>query len=126
MGVVRCRADALHDRYTIRYAIKRLIRYAKYAAVGAVVAVIGGGLLGTLGSGLAFFAAPSVGMGMAIGVITAIAKVWAVLIGPTNSFNDSFAIALFSSAWVLAEDRELTDSFSLVGGIGETISGGRA
>ncbi|RSH82274.1 hypothetical protein EHS25_005984 [Saitozyma podzolica] len=40
-------------RYTIRYAIKRLIRYA---------------------NGLAFFAAPSVGMGMAIGVITAVAK----------------------------------------------------
>jgi hypothetical protein len=53
----------------------------KYAAVGAVVAVIGGGLLGTLGSWLAFFAAPSVGMGLAIGVTTAVAKVCAVLLG---------------------------------------------
>lgn len=59
----------------IRYAIKRLIRYAKYAAVGAIVAAIGGGLLGTLGSGIAFFAAPGIGAGMAIGVATAVLKV---------------------------------------------------
>lgn len=36
---------------------------------------MGGGLLGTLGSGLAFFAAPGIGVGMGIGVITAILKV---------------------------------------------------
>ncbi|WVQ79728.1 hypothetical protein IAT38_001828 [Cryptococcus sp. DSM 104549] len=61
-------------RYVLRYAIRRLIRYAKYAAVGALVAAIGGGLLGTLGSGLAFFAAPGIGVGMGIGVLTAVAK----------------------------------------------------
>lgn len=59
----------------IKYAIRRILRYAKYAAVGAVVAALGGTLLGTLGSGIAFFAAPSLGVGMGIGVITAIAKV---------------------------------------------------
>lgn len=32
-------------------------------------------MLGTLGSGIAFFAAPSLGVGMGIGVITAMAKV---------------------------------------------------
>ena len=65
----------LTRRYMIKYAIKRLIRYAKYAAVGAIVAAIGGGLLGTIGSGLAFFAAPGIGAGMAIGVATAVVKV---------------------------------------------------
>ncbi|WVO21334.1 uncharacterized protein IAS62_002642 [Cryptococcus decagattii] len=38
------------------------------------LAALGGGLLGTLGSGLAFFAAPGIGIGMGIGVITAILK----------------------------------------------------
>ncbi|ORX38329.1 hypothetical protein BD324DRAFT_620453 [Kockovaella imperatae] len=61
-------------RYVIRYAIRRLIRYAKYAAVGAIVAALGGTLLGTLGSGIAFFAAPSIPVGMGIGVITAMVK----------------------------------------------------
>ncbi|WWC90516.1 uncharacterized protein L201_005452 [Kwoniella dendrophila CBS 6074] len=61
-------------RYAIKYIIKRLIRYAKYAAAGAAVAAIGGGLLGTLGSGLAFFAAPGIGVGMGLGVITGIVK----------------------------------------------------
>ncbi|WWC71419.1 uncharacterized protein I206_105375 [Kwoniella pini CBS 10737] len=61
-------------RYVVKYIIRRLIRYAKYAAVGAAIAAIGGGLLGTLGSGLAFFAAPGIGVGMGIGVLTAITK----------------------------------------------------
>ncbi|WVW85450.1 hypothetical protein I302_107488 [Kwoniella bestiolae CBS 10118] len=61
-------------RYAIKYVIRRLIRYAKYAFVGAAVAAIGGGLLGTIGSGLAFFAAPSIGVGMGLGVIIAIVK----------------------------------------------------
>lgn len=64
----------MQDRYVIKYVIRRLIRYAKYAAIGGVVAVLGGTMLGTLGSGLAFFAAPSLGVGMGIGVITAMAK----------------------------------------------------
>ncbi|WRT68561.1 uncharacterized protein IL334_005538 [Kwoniella shivajii] len=61
-------------RYAIRYVLKRLLRYAKYAAIGGAVAVLGGGLVGTLGSGIAFFAAPGIGVGMGIGVITAITK----------------------------------------------------
>ncbi|WWD19219.1 hypothetical protein CI109_103677 [Kwoniella shandongensis] len=61
-------------RYVVRYVIKRALRYAKYAAVGAVIAAVGGGLLGTLGSGLAFFAAPGIGVGMGVGVLTAVAK----------------------------------------------------
>ena len=52
-----------------------MVRYAKYAAVGAVAAVLGGTLLGTLGSGLAFFAAPGILGGMGIGLATAVAKV---------------------------------------------------
>ncbi|KAI9637659.1 uncharacterized protein MKK02DRAFT_43586 [Dioszegia hungarica] len=61
-------------RYVLRYAIRRLIRYAKYAAVGAVAALIGGSVLGTLGSGVAFFAAPGLLGGMGIGVLTAVGK----------------------------------------------------
>ena len=52
-----------------------MVRYAKYAAVGAVAAVLGGTLLGTLGSGLAFFAAPGILGGMGIGLATAVAMV---------------------------------------------------
>jgi hypothetical protein len=52
-----------------------MIRYAKYAAVGAIAAVLGSTLLGTLGSGLAFFAAPGILGGMGLGLATAIAKV---------------------------------------------------
>ncbi|KAK4684192.1 hypothetical protein P7C73_g6006, partial [Tremellales sp. Uapishka_1] len=76
-GVVpslRTRSFLTTTRYVLKYAIRRLFRYAKYAAVGAIVAAIGGGLLGTVGSGLAFFAAPSIGVGMSIGVLTAVGK----------------------------------------------------
>jgi hypothetical protein len=59
--------------------IRRLVRYAKYAAVGAVAAVLGGTLLGTMGSGLAFFAAPGILGGMGIGLATAVAKVRVLL-----------------------------------------------
>ena len=59
----------------IRYAIRRLFRYAKYAAAGAVIATVGAGLLGTLGSGMAFFAAPGLLGGAGIGLATAVVKV---------------------------------------------------
>lgn len=42
---------------------------------GGAIAVLGGGLLGTVGSGIAFFAAPSMGVGIGIGVVTAMVKV---------------------------------------------------
>ncbi|KAL7422493.1 hypothetical protein Q5752_003141 [Cryptotrichosporon argae] len=61
-------------RYAIRYVLRRLVRYAKYAAIGAAAAALGGGLLGTVGSGVAFFAAPSLGVGMALGVGVAVIK----------------------------------------------------
>lgn len=70
----------------------RLVRYGKYAFVvrqtlggcfellahllqGGAIAVLGGGLLGTVGSGIAFFAAPSFGVGIGIGIVTALVKV---------------------------------------------------
>ena len=40
-----------------------------------MIAAVGGTLLGTLGSGLAFFAAPGILGGMGIGVVTAMVKV---------------------------------------------------
>jgi hypothetical protein len=67
--------NVLTCSYVLRYVIRRLLRYAKYAAVGAVAAVLGTTLLGTLGSGLAFFAAPGLLGGAGIGLATALAKV---------------------------------------------------
>jgi hypothetical protein len=62
-------------RYVLRYIIRRLIRYAKYAAVGGVAALLGGSILGTLGSGVAFFAAPGLLCGMGLGLAGGLAKV---------------------------------------------------
>lgn len=64
---LRTRTFLTTTRYVIRYAIRRLLRYAKYAAAGALVAAVGG-LLGTLGAPLTFFAAPGILMGSALGL----------------------------------------------------------
>ena len=72
----RGRADI---RYVLRYIIRRLIRYAKYAAVGGVAALLGGSILGTLGSGVAFFAAPGLLGGMGLGLAGGLAKVCLLL-----------------------------------------------
>lgn len=64
-----------NTRYVIRYAIRRLLRVAKYAVIGAGIAFIGTGLLGTLGTGLAWFAVPSTGMGIGMGITWGLIKV---------------------------------------------------
>lgn len=75
-----------------------MVRYAKYAAVGAVAAVLGGTLLGTLGSGLAFFAAPGILGGMGIGLATAVAKVCLPFLSQIPSFPSSFLLNSIFSA----------------------------
>lgn len=64
-----------NTRYVLRYIIRRLFRYAKYAAIGGVAALLGGSILGTMGSGLAFFAAPGLLGGMGLGLAGGLAKV---------------------------------------------------
>ena len=75
------------DRYVIRYTIRRLLRYAKYAAAGALVAAVGG-LLGTLGGPLAFFAAPGILMGSALGLGMGVIKVChpSLTVSPPGTF----------------------------------------
>lgn len=55
--------------------VRRMFRVAKYAAIGAAVAFVGTGVLGALGTGIAWFAAPSMGMGIGMGVTWALVKV---------------------------------------------------
>ncbi|KAL1413046.1 hypothetical protein Q8F55_000795 [Vanrija albida] len=61
-------------RYVLRYALRRLLRIALYGAVGSAIAVVGFGVLGSLGSGLAFFAAPGLMGSVAIGLGTGVVK----------------------------------------------------
>lgn len=63
------------SRYILRYVIHRLMRVAKYAAIGAAVAFVGTGVLGAVGSGVAWFMAPGIGMGMGVGMVWACVKV---------------------------------------------------
>lgn len=55
--------------------IRRMFRVAKYAAIGATVAVVGTTVLGALGTSMAWFAAPSLGMGIGTGIIWGLVKV---------------------------------------------------
>lgn len=59
----------------MKYMIRRMFRVAKYAAIGATVAVVGTTVLGALGTSMAWFAAPSLGMGIGTGIIWGLAKV---------------------------------------------------
>lgn len=61
--------------YVLRYMIRRAFRVAKYAAIGAAVAMVGTGVLGALGTGIAWFAAPTMLGSMGLGVGWAILKV---------------------------------------------------
>lgn len=52
-------------RYALKFIFWRLVRYAKYALVGAAVAAAGTGILGTLTGGAGFILAsvsPSIGL----------------------------------------------------------------
>lgn len=46
-------------RYTLKFLFWRLVRYAKYAAVGALTAAIAGTAIGSVASGAAFVIAPT-------------------------------------------------------------------
>jgi hypothetical protein len=62
-------------RYATIFLFWRLVRYAKYAAVGAIVAAVSGTVIGSIASGAAFVVAPTgiIG-GASMGLIWAVAK----------------------------------------------------
>lgn len=55
----RTRALLRTLRYALKFIFWRLVRYAKYAAVGALTAAIAGTAIGTVASGAAFVIAPT-------------------------------------------------------------------
>ncbi|KAK5108993.1 hypothetical protein LTR62_007627 [Meristemomyces frigidus] len=72
---LRTRALLRSLRYFTIFAFWRLIRYAKYALVGAAVAAISGTAIGSVVSGTAFLIAPTGVLGGAgVGVLWAIGK----------------------------------------------------
>ncbi|TKA83638.1 hypothetical protein B0A55_00470 [Friedmanniomyces simplex] len=72
---LRTRAFLRSVRYILIFAFWRLVRYAKYAAVGAAVAAISGTAIGSIFSGAAFLIAPTGILGGAgVGVLWAIGK----------------------------------------------------
>lgn len=72
---LRTRAFLRSLRYITIFAFWRLVRYAKYAAVGALVAAISGTAIGSIASGAAFVIAPTGILGGAgVGLIWAVAR----------------------------------------------------
>lgn len=62
-------------RYFTIFVFWRLVRYAKYAAVGAIVAAISGTAIGSIASGAAFVIAPTGILGGAgVGLLWAVGK----------------------------------------------------
>ena len=62
-------------RYVFIFAFWRLVRYAKYAIVGAAVAAVSGTVIGSVASGAAFLIAPTGILGGAgVGLLWAVAK----------------------------------------------------
>ncbi|GAB7337225.1 hypothetical protein MBLNU457_g2601t2 [Dothideomycetes sp. NU457] len=74
-GRYRTRAFLRTLRYVGIFLFWRLIRYAKYAAVGAITAAVAGTTIGAFASGVGFLIAPTGILGGAgIGLTWAIAK----------------------------------------------------
>lgn len=74
-GALRTRAFLRSLRYITVFLFWRLVRYAKYAAVGAIVAAISGTAIGSVASGAAFVLAPTGILGGAgVGLLWAVGK----------------------------------------------------
>lgn len=72
---LRTRAFLRSLRYLTVFIFWRLVRYAKYAAVGAIVAAISGTAIGSVASGAAFVIAPTGILGGAgVGLLWAVGK----------------------------------------------------
>lgn len=77
----RTRALLRSFRYITIFLFWRLVRYAKYAAVGAVTAAIAGTAIGSVASGAAFIIAPpGIFAGAGVGLLWGLGKFgWRVL-----------------------------------------------
>lgn len=72
---LRTRALLRTFRYIGQFIIWRVVRWAKYAAVGALVAAVGATAIGSMVSGVAWIAAPpSIGAGILASVIWGVGK----------------------------------------------------
>lgn len=71
----RTRALLRTVRYIAQFIIWRVVRYAKYAAVGAITAAVGATVLGSVVSGVAWIAAPpTIGTGILSAVVWGVGK----------------------------------------------------
>jgi hypothetical protein len=62
-------------RYTLKFIFWRLVRYAKYAAIGSLTALVAGSAIGSVASGAAFFIAPTgILGGAAVGLMWGLGK----------------------------------------------------
>jgi hypothetical protein len=62
-------------RYTLKFIFWRLIRYAKYAVVGSLAALVAGSAIGSVASGAAFIIAPTgIFGGAAVGLLWGVGK----------------------------------------------------
>lgn len=77
----RTRALLRSFRYVAVFLFWRLVRYAKYAAVGAITAAIAGTAIGSVASGAAFvIAPPGIFAGAGVGLLWGLGKFgWRVL-----------------------------------------------
>jgi hypothetical protein len=71
----RTRAFLRTARYTLKFIFWRLIRYAKYAAIGSLAALVAGSAVGSVASGAAFVLAPTgIFGGAAVGLLWGVGK----------------------------------------------------
>jgi hypothetical protein len=71
----RTRAFLRTARYTFKFIFWRLVRYAKYAAIGSLAAAVAGTAIGTAVSGVGFILAPTGILGGAlVGLLWGTAK----------------------------------------------------
>lgn len=72
---LRTRAFLRSLRYITVFLFWRIVRYAKYAAVGAIIAAVSGTAIGSVASGAAFVIAPTGILGGAgVGLLWAVAR----------------------------------------------------
>jgi len=74
-GSLRRRSFLQATRYILKFIFWRLVRYAKYALVGAAVAAVGTGVLGTVTTGAGWLLFPtSIPAGMVMGTVIGTVK----------------------------------------------------
>jgi len=72
----RTRAYLRTARYALKFIFWRLVRYAKYAAIGSLTALVAGTAIGSVASGVGFIIAPTGILGGAtVGLLWGVGKV---------------------------------------------------